>query len=122
MPLTSPGLLSKNYASAAQTITAGGALTLAHGLGVKPKIIAAYIKCTTGEAGYSIGDELELPLGVHGDGLSVGISVIADATNITIRMGNNAGASFGIINKTTGAGASLTITNTSWQLYIKAWG
>ncbi|WP_210236051.1 hypothetical protein, partial [Mesorhizobium sp. M1D.F.Ca.ET.234.01.1.1] len=49
---------TKSYDSGNQTITAGGSLTLAHGLGSQPKLILAYLKCVTGEQNYTAGDEL----------------------------------------------------------------
>lgn len=112
--------LSKEYNSTAQTITTAGALVLAHGLGANPKIVSAYIKCLTAEAGYSIGDEIPVSVsqGSYGSVVSIGISMVKDATNLNIRYSSNASV-FAELNKTTGTLAQLT--NANWQLYVSAW-
>src|SRR5882672_10046905 len=57
-------VFSKSFASAQQTITVAGALTLAHGLGSMPFGLGLRLHCTGAEAGYSIGDEVEVALGL----------------------------------------------------------
>jgi hypothetical protein len=106
----------KAYESAQQTITSAGALTLAHGLGVKPKLYMIVLQCTTAEAGYSIGDEALAVVGTSG--ANTGASVVPDATNLNIRFGSAAGA-FSVLNKGTGVVAA--ITNGNWKLVARAW-
>lgn len=108
------------YESAQQTITAAGALTLAHGLGVKPKLYLVVLQCTTAELGYSIGDEMLLnpSLSVAGGSLGQGVSIVPDATNLNVRIGNNS-TIFNLLRKDTGAIA--TITNANWKLVFRAW-
>ncbi|MER9462099.1 pyocin knob domain-containing protein [Mesorhizobium sp. M0387] len=111
---SSTALLQKFYESAQQTITNAGSLTLAHGLGVKPKNYFAVLQCTTADAGYSIGDEvLANPGGGTGN---KGLSLVPDATNINVRFSSTA---VDITAKGTGAGT--TITNSSWRLVVRAW-
>lgn len=43
------GVISKEYLSPDQVITAGGTLTIAHGLGVKPKIVQGFLRCITAQ-------------------------------------------------------------------------
>lgn len=108
---------SSRYNSGNQTITAGGALTLAHSLGREPDIIQAWLKCQTAEAGYSIGDKLAA--GVSSEqGISRGLSIVCDSTNVNVRFGSDA-APFVILNKTTGT--ITTATNGNWRLVIDAW-
>ncbi|WP_287323717.1 hypothetical protein [Mesorhizobium sp.] len=105
----------KSYESSQQTITSGGSLTLAHGLGVTPKLYLAVLQCTTAEKGYSIGDEvaaLTIPVD------SRGVSIVPDATNLNIRYGSFATA-FELLNKTTGANEAAT--NANWALVARAW-
>lgn len=108
----------KAFESAQQTITAAGALTLAHGLGVSPKLYMAVIINQTAELGYSIGDEVLVNPSTHGSSAeSRGLSLVPDATNINVRYA--AGTVMDIINKTTGAVGGITSAN--WKLVVRAW-
>jgi hypothetical protein len=111
---------SAYFQSTAQTITAGGALTIAHGLGRKPILAQFYLVNTTGELGYSIGDEVYIG-NAHSSTTAdnYGLSYTPDATNINIRYGSNANV-FRLINKTTGAGIAITAAN--WTLVVRVWG
>lgn len=106
------------YESAEQTITAGGLLTLAHGLGAKPTRIRIYFVCKTAELGYSVGDEIELGDRQNSGGASgYGTVYKADATSIYVRMGS---AIVGLLlNWSTGVQAQ--ITNANWKIIVKAW-
>jgi len=109
----------RTFTSAEQTITAAGALTLPHGLVVKPTDVRAYLVCKTSEYNYSIGDEVEVNLTYQSYSTSVlnlGASCVLDATNINIRYGSNANV-FIITNKTTGGGGSITLAN--WKLVVR---
>ncbi|UVK37631.1 hypothetical protein LHFGNBLO_004696 [Mesorhizobium sp. AR10] len=111
--------LQSAYESPQQTIAAAGALTLAHGLGAKPKLCLAVLQCTTAEIGYSIGDEVFISPSHHGEGgLSRGLSIVPDATNINIRYAS-ANPTFIVIRKDTGVTA--VATNANWRLVIRAW-
>ncbi|MER9918113.1 MULTISPECIES: hypothetical protein [unclassified Mesorhizobium] len=116
---SSTALLQKFYESAQQTITSGGSLTLAHGLGVKPKLYAAFIQCTTVNSGYSVGDEIPINPSLNTtDATAQAISIVPDATNLNVRIGNAAGA-LKVLNK---AGTGFNdITNASWKLVVRAW-
>lgn len=115
-----PSPFQSAFESAQQTITSAGALTLAHSLGVKPKLYLAVIQCTTAEHNYSIGDEVAVnpAIGAFGGADNRGLSLVPDATNLNVRFGS-ATAAISILNKTTGAAAA--ITNTSWALVVRAW-
>jgi len=112
--------LTKYFESAEQTITAGGPLTIAHGLGVKPKLVLPFLVCKTAEDGYSVGDIVPVNMAdnTSGGGTNSGQSIEADATNILIRFGTTA-ASYSYMNKSTGAGAD--ITNGNWKFIARAW-
>ncbi|ESW78247.1 hypothetical protein X773_21030 [Mesorhizobium sp. LSJC285A00] len=116
---SSTTLLQKFYESPQQTITSGGSLTLAHGLGVKPKNYLAFLQCTTAEGGYSIGDEEPVSIGSHEASTNRGLSVVPDATNMVVRFGSQASSAAQITRKDTGG--FLNITNASWRLVIRAW-
>jgi hypothetical protein len=95
------------FVSADQTITTSGALTLAHGLGVAPRMTFVSLVCQTAELGYSVGDIVQL----EGDNTSC----VPDATNLNIRYKNSA---LGVIHKTTGALSSITAAN--WKARFSA--
>jgi hypothetical protein len=106
----------RHYDSGQQTITSGGSLTLAHGLGIQPGQISMHLHCTTGEGGYSAGDELNAT-GWLGNSINgnYGVSVVPDVTNLNIRYGSQP-SMFIIPRKDTGAAFTLTIAN--WKLIL----
>ncbi len=110
---------TKSFESAQQTITAGGTLTLAHGLGSQPKLYMAVLQCTTGNLGYSTGDEVAInPMLNTTDASVQAISMVPDATNLNVRFGVNS-SSLKIMNK--GGTGLQDITNSSWRLVVRAW-
>jgi hypothetical protein len=109
---------TKTFTSADQTITAGGALTLAHSLGAKPFMIQAFLKCATAELNYSIGDEYPIPWSAESSSNNRGISCVPDATNLNIRIGSEATNTFTILDKTSGAVSAMV--NTKWTLVFRA--
>jgi hypothetical protein len=116
-------IISKSYTSSNQTLTAAGALTLAHGLGAKPKLIQYFLVCTDagGDAGYAQNDEVQMDLALasylnSASAQQSGMGVKIDSTNITIRFSSTLGPS--IPNATTGAFASIDITK--WALVVRA--
>lgn len=108
------------YASAEQTITASGALTLAHGLGATPRFLFAFIKCLTAELGYAVGDVVAINPHQQNnlnDGRR-GHVLVADATNINVRFGQAAGV-FSILRKDTGDSVN-SITLANWSYIVRA--
>lgn len=95
------------FVSTDQTITLAGALTLAHGLGVAPRITGVRLVCQTAELGYSVGDTVQ----VEGDIASN----VPDATNLNIRYRSVATS---ICHKTTGDLTSITAAN--WKARFTA--
>lgn len=114
-----PGL-SKVYTSTEQTITSGGALTLAHGLGAQPTLVLAELICKTAEFGYVIGDIVPIYLNSQdgSNALARGVAVIMDATNLKLRFGATT-ISFSLINFSSGAVVTPTLAN--WKLVMRAW-
>ena len=114
------GVLAQNFTSSDQTITSAGALTIAHGLGVTPTLVAVRLRCTTAEGGYSIGDLLFVPATQASDSTvdTGGVSIVPDATNLNIRFGSRANVWTGTVKNTGGAFA---ITNANWVAVFFAW-
>lgn len=118
MPAAYTPVFTKSYESAQQTITAAGLLTLAHSLGVAPKLVQAELVCTTGELNWVAGDRMVIACGAGADSASNrGIAVYHDATNVYVRFGS-AASPIVIHNKNSGATAAMTIAN--WKLVMRA--
>lgn len=111
-----------SYDSGGQSITQAGSLTLAHGLGTKPKLMMCYLVCNSAEAGYSPGDEVFMfGPGSYDTGTAQtrgGPSVWADNTNINVRYAN-LGQGLFVFNKSTGNAALITYAN--WRFTVRAY-
>jgi hypothetical protein len=118
---TVANVFTVSYESPEQTITAGGALTLVHSMGVQPKVYLAFLKCTTINLGYSVGDEQPVPIGIGNDEASQnrGISVVPNATSLSIRFGSESGSVFLLPNKSSGDRGA--IIDSRWNLIIRAY-
>lgn len=98
------------YLSGNLTITQGGNLgPLPHNLSEIPNT-SIFIKCTSGEGNYSIGDEVLIMS-------SSDIAVIVDDTNYNIWFSDLTANAFTIPDNTDGS--PLAITNASWVLVIR---
>ena len=100
---------------------ASGLLTIAHGLAATPKLKVMYAKCITVDAGFSVGDIVEVPCpsgdytgGVPGYGFCY---YNPDATSLFIRFPSS--GYWNSLNKTTGVHSSYSISN--WQFALRAW-
>jgi len=111
---------SGRFTSGNQTITSGGALTIAHGLGREPIFVTMWLKCLTAEYNYSIGDKLFAPTTISDSATDNHChSIVVNSTNIIIRFGANANV-YSVLDKTTGGGVALT--NANWALVVEALG
>lgn len=104
------------YVSSEQTITSGGLLTLAHGLGAAPSFFACRLKCAVAQHNWTVGDEMQAELSPSG--ATTINSIWADATNVYVRYSNTANC-FNGGNKTTGA--AVLLTNANWRLIVRAY-
>ena len=112
---TAPSGSITTFTSTDQTITSGGLLTIAHGLGVVPKSIQVFLVCQGTEQGYSIGDIVQM--NVSGSGNDRGYTSVVNSTNVRIRFSDQANA-FRILNFTDGM--RVNATNARWKLRIIA--
>ena len=98
------------YISGTFTPTAAATTgALGHGLGVIPNVIQVQMVCLTADAGYAVNDNFHYTAtGDGAAGAQTGLSIIKDATNLTVRV-----ASGGILipNKTSGSGVGITAAN-----------
>jgi hypothetical protein len=99
-----------------QVIVAGGTLTLAHGLGVTPKIVTAELVCKSSTIGYSVGDVVFYGLTPQSD-QTKGISTASDSTNLFCSYGS-AGNSIEVAIK--GSNIVTPIITDKWKVVWRA--
>lgn len=100
---TVEGVLVAGSTATMDPLSASAAAT-AHGLGQTPELVQWYLQNTSGELGYSVGDQ------VPGFSQNGAVSVAIDGTNVTLLCS----AAPNIQNK--GTGATATVTLTKWKL------
>jgi hypothetical protein len=110
---------SRHYDSGQQSITSGGSVSLAHGLGVQPSIVNYFFHCTISQGSYSIGDEIQTSAKTHSGGATgQGFDVLLTGSNINIYYGNGSPV-FNLITK--GGGAEFNMTLADWALVVRAY-
>lgn len=111
------GAATGSYDSGNQTITASGSLTLAHGLGAKPRFVRCFLKCTSAHVGYSVGDEVDVsPNSLYGS--TDGFSLWSDTTNIYVRYAS--GGTVTIIRNASAYDAA-GVGSANWVLVVRAY-
>jgi hypothetical protein len=110
-----PNLLTGKFKSSDQVITSAGLLTLAHGLGAEPELLQISLKAVNAVLGYSVGEETPANPSI---GNGRGPAITKDGTDVKIRFDADTGA-FSVAHNTTGA--TTVITNTDWNLVVRAW-
>ena len=112
-----PSAFTRQFVSAPQSIALNGLSTIAHGLGIQPKMVTLEYVCVTAEQGYSIGDEVyNVVYGFASVAGSYNAFCSPDATNLLVRIGT-LGISWA--NKTTGAVAAMTPLK--WNVIARAY-
>jgi hypothetical protein len=106
--------LALRFTSTDLTMTAGGLLTVAHGLGVVPKRVYLTLKCVTADATYAVNDLIEVGGQDEGSSQSAGTNVRKDATNVYVRVGGNGM----LLLNTSGSGFNIVLAN--YRLIVTA--
>lgn len=115
VPLNST-LSAQRFESSEQTITFGGSLTIAHGLGAIPKNYKAFLVCKTAGDGYSVGDVTDFKdFDANDNGPGYGCQIIPDSTNLFVRFGS---LSTRILDKSSGTEAGINSAN--WKAVFRA--
>ena len=100
------------YVSGEQTIVAEGNITLAHGLGVRPSLFYAVLRCKVAENGFLAGDEV---LVTDSASDNFGVSLFTrGTTEIRAAFGSNVP-----LNYPTGSAGYATPAN--WRLVVRAY-
>ncbi|MFL1527824.1 hypothetical protein [Pseudomonas sp. O230] len=111
---------TKEYISPQQTIVGLGGITLAHGLGVKPKIVKVYLVCTIATGNWAVGDETFYQLDYEQANASLvifGFVCKRDATNLIVRFGTG----IFLLDPVTGAVVPSTTVATNFKIVFEAW-
>lgn len=98
---------SISFFSDAYTISSGMILTIAHGLPKAPNHVWLQLKCLTAEAGYSVGDVVEL-------GNSASVTAAVNATSIKVVFATLPS----LVNFSSNAVAAITAAD--WDLIVNA--
>jgi hypothetical protein len=115
--------LSGEFTSSALSIASNSSHAVAHGLGAIPRMVRVEMVCKIAESGYGVGDVYfaehlqrnDAAPGVTNEGLSV----IADATNVSLKIGVDGIGVF--VDRNTGSSDNEpTVAN--WDLFVRAWG
>lgn len=104
---------SAEFASTQQTFASSSGITVAHGLGVVPKNITVQLVCVTADAGYAVGDVVQVH--TYYDASNRGIAISADATNVYVGFRTLPT----IVSKD--GSTSTAITATSWRAVVRAY-
>ena len=111
--------ITRGWESAQQAFGAGTRLILPHGLGIQPKLYAAFLVCVGAEGGYAVGQEVALNPGFGTTDVASGrgLSMIPDATNLDVKFGSDT-PPIRIIDRN---GNVLTLNSGNWRAVFRAW-
>ncbi|MCM5557346.1 hypothetical protein [Pleomorphomonas sp. JP5] len=96
------------------SIVAAGAFSVAHGLGVAPKLVQVWLRCKTAELNYAVGDMVQYNPSYFYDGSYQGLGLAARSSTIV----GVIGASIPLLNLAGGSKSS--ITPASWRIVLRA--
>jgi len=113
--------ITQTYLSTATVnMTANTTQTFLHGLGAVPEVISYTLTCTSADAGYAVGDKIQIPLNngqVYSNG-NYGYTTQVSTTEINIVIVNGVGPLV-IVNKSTRA--LVALDETKWTLVVQAY-
>jgi hypothetical protein len=110
---------SYRFCSANQTLTAGGLLTLTHGLLVRPRHFWPEIECTSTDAGYAAGDIVAQQLYDYDDGIMRGLASLYIAASNTTELSVRYTTQFHIPRKSDGAYVGMTAAKWVARFYAE---
>ena len=109
-------LPAPDFESSEQTVTLDTLLNVAHSLGAKPTLVQVFLRCTTADLNYSIGDEVFMVgFGAIRATSDEGMSMFTDTTNVSLVQG----AQISLLSKTSFNGNIIVVT--SWRWIVRAW-
>lgn len=109
-------VISRMFESAEIAVTPLSSVTVAHGLGIVPKLVDYILICKSTELGYVTGDQLSISgTEISSAGASLGPLAVVTNNDVSMRFGNSP-----IIIIRRGSGDPAPITPASWRLKVRA--
>lgn len=107
------------FESAEIAITQQSTANVPHGLGIKPKSVAVYLRCKNAVEGFSVNEESLAGWNYTLSGLEYGVvPSIVDATNISYTVGDRVPV---VYKRTAPIGDATTITAADWRIVLRAY-
>lgn len=122
--VTAASILTAAFEGAEIAIVNSTDVAQAHGLGARPKLTQAFLRCKTAEFGYAINDEVPLPdiaVDVDNSGTVVyrrGGGPYANAANVGVVVGGNG---INILRRDAPVGNEAVINYANWRIVLRAW-
>ncbi|WP_374656108.1 hypothetical protein [Dongia sp.] len=104
---------SYSFESAEQTMALATAISVAHGLGVKPNHLRVVFRCKTSEANWAVGDEIDYNAVIWTYGAALHVDAVNAAGTINQTYPPN------IANKSSGSGVAMVLANWRLVFYCK---
>lgn len=113
---------TKEYVSGVIPRTAGALTPLSHGFGSPPKSVQLYLLCVVADAGWVVGDEVDIATADYSASTSEmrNAAFSKSAAEIKVKVTANANG-FVITHASTGGAVSIPPANTNWELRLRAW-
>ena len=117
--VSSPAALGRMAETSGVVLVTAGAVVWAHGLGGVPRLLEFELVNVTAQHGYTTGQRITIHPGSLDLANSYGLSVMRDATNVTLRFGaSGSGGNMHYLHAT--SGAQVTLTGANWTLTERA--
>ena len=113
--------LPARFASSQQTLATS--VQVAHGLGALPFDVEVYLHCISADLLYTVGQEVKMPSTTYtagGGGIPAGVSVISDATNITVYFNDLNHIYMVAVLGSTGNTSTAVINPLRWTVVLRA--
>lgn len=106
------------YESSSFAIANSGTYTLAHGLGDVPRFVTVDLINVVAQSGYNPGDIIQISAMADPAGVSEGIGVKKNGTNVTIYVGSNGPGEY---VSGDGSGGGIVLVASSWNMVVRAY-
>jgi hypothetical protein len=108
------------YRSSPGSIANNGEYLFTHGLGAVPDIVQVYLVCTTSNAGYEVGETIQIVPSSEIDGSNEGFGLKVDSTRVSIYIGENGPGQYTNENLSFGNRDGSILVAANWNMYIVA--